>query len=75
MVDCQKIQEFDTVMQLHVNFKRTQNMRPRPAKLAMSLPSKVMGAVDKAMGDVVVGDEVDPMPTHRSLLLKKRLAR
>ncbi len=24
MVDCQKFQEFDAVMQLYVNFKRTQ---------------------------------------------------
>jgi hypothetical protein len=24
MVDCQKIQEFDAVMQLYVNYKRTQ---------------------------------------------------
>ncbi len=64
MIDFPKFQKFDTVMQLYVNFKRSQKSETRPVKIAMSLPSKVAGAVDKAMGDLVVVDEFNPMPKH-----------
>jgi hypothetical protein len=30
----------------------------------MSLPSKVVGVIDKAVGDAVVAEEVVPMPAH-----------
>jgi hypothetical protein len=36
-----------------------RRQKPRPSKLKMSLPSKVMEAVDKAMGDMGEGDKVD----------------
>ncbi len=49
-----------------------RSLKPQPTKLAMSLPSKVVGVVDKAVGDVVVADKVDPMPMHKDLFLKKR---
>jgi hypothetical protein len=65
MVDCQKFYELDAVMQLYVNFKRSQKAEaPTHQKAAMSLPSKVAEVADKAVGDAVVADEVDPMPVH-----------
>ncbi len=41
----------------------------------MSLLSKVVEVVDKAMGNAVVADKVDPMPMHMDLFLKKRSTR
>jgi hypothetical protein len=41
----------------------------------MSLPSKVVEVVDKAVMDAAVADVVDLMPTHRDLFLKKKLTR
>ncbi len=62
MVDCQKIQEFDTVMQLHVNFKRTQKHETPTCQACNVSAIQGHGAVDKARGDVVVGDKVDDDP-------------
>ncbi len=36
-----------------------RRQKPRPIKPAMSLPSKVVEAVDNAVGDVGGADEVD----------------
>jgi hypothetical protein len=52
-----------------------RNLRPRPINLAMALPSTVMGVVNKAVEDVVVAEEGDPMPVHKHLFPKKRLTR
>ncbi len=41
----------------------------------MSLLSKVVGVVDKAVGDRVVEDKVDLLPAHNDLFLKKRSMR
>ncbi len=41
----------------------------------MALPSTVMGVVNKAVEDVVVAEEGDPMPVHKHLFPKKRLTR
>jgi hypothetical protein len=41
----------------------------------MSLPSKVVEAINKAVGEVVVAAEVALMPVHKELFLKKNLAR
>ncbi len=49
-----------------------RNLRAQTTKLAMSLPSEVVGVVDKAMGDVVVVDKVDPIPTHKDLFSPRR---
>ncbi len=38
----------------------------------MSLPSKVTGVVDKAVGDVVMADEVNFMPAQKDLFPQKR---
>ncbi len=61
LVDHTKFQDFESVMWLYVNYKRFHRQKPRPSKYAMSLPSKVMEAVDKAMGDVGEADKVDPV--------------
>jgi hypothetical protein len=63
MVDRQKFQEFDAVIQLYVNFKQThRKLEPQPINPAMSLPSKITGVLDKAVGDAVEADKVDLMP-------------
>jgi hypothetical protein len=36
-----------------------RRQKPRPSKLKMSLPSKVVVAVDKAIGDMGEADKVD----------------
>jgi hypothetical protein len=64
MVDRQKLQEFDALMRLYVNFKCTQKAEAPAIKPAMSLPSKVVEVADKAMGDAVEVDKVDLMPTY-----------
>ncbi len=61
MVDHTKFQEFDVVMRLYVmsttNAHRRQ--KSRPIRTAMSLHSKVLEAVGKAVGDMGEADEVD----------------
>ncbi len=73
MVDRQKFQEFDTVMQLYVNFKRSQKLEtPTHQAGNVSAIFKIVGVVDKTVGDMVVADKVDPMPAHKDLFPKKR---
>jgi hypothetical protein len=50
-----------------------RNPRPHPFNDKMSWPSKILEAVDKAVGEVVVVVEVDLMPMHGEWSLKKEL--
>jgi hypothetical protein len=72
MVDHQKFQKFDTVIQLYVNFKCSQKPEASTHQAHNTSAIQGHGVVDKAMGDTVVADKVDPMPIHKSLFLKKR---
>ncbi len=53
--------------------RRSQN--PRPSKFAMSLPSKVMEVVGRAMEDEEEVDEVDQVAALMEVYPKKRSTR
>ncbi len=58
---------------LFLSVRRSQ--KPRPIKFAMSLPSKVVEVVDKAMGDVKEADEVAPVAIPMAAYPKRRSTR
>jgi hypothetical protein len=57
LVDRTRFKDFNSVMRVYVNVHRTQ--KPRPSKFAMSLPSKVVEVVGRAVEDVEEADEVE----------------
>ncbi len=52
-----------------------RSQKPRPIKFAMSLPSKVMEVVGKAMGDVEEADKVAQVAVPMGAYTKRRLTR
>ena len=50
-----------------------RSQKPRPIKFAMSLPSKVVEVVDKAVGDVEEADEVAQVAVPMAAYPKKKL--
>ncbi len=52
-----------------------RNKKPRPSKFAMSLPSKVVKVVGKAVEDVEETDEVDQVAALMEVYPKRRLTR
>ena len=50
-----------------------RSQKPRPIKFAMSLPSKVVEAVGKAVGDVEEADEVAQVAVPMAAYPKKKL--
>ncbi len=52
-----------------------RSQKPRPIKFAMSLPSKVVDAVGKAVGDMDEADEVAPMAVPMAAYPKRRSTR
>ncbi len=52
-----------------------RSQKPRPIKFEMSLPSKVVEVVGKAMEDVEEADEVAQVATPMAAYLKRRLTR
>ncbi len=73
MVDHQKFQDFNAMMQLYVNFKRLQKAEALTYQARNFFPFKVAEVAEKAMGDVVVADGADPMPMCKDLFRKMRL--
>ena len=52
-----------------------RSQKPRPIKFAMSLPSKVVEAVGKAVGDVEEADEVAQVAVPMAAYPKKKSTR
>jgi hypothetical protein len=52
-----------------------RSQKPRPSKFAMSLPSKVMDLVGRAMEDKEEVNEVDPVAALMEVYPKKRSTR
>ncbi len=52
-----------------------RSQKPRPSKLAMSLPSKVVEVVGKAVEDVEEADEVAQVAVPMAAYPKRRSAR
>ncbi len=52
-----------------------RSQKPRPIKFAMSLPSKLMEAVGKAVGDVEEAGEVAPVAVPMAAYPKRRSIR
>ncbi len=59
LVDRTRFEDVDSVMRVYVNFKRRRSQKPRPSKFAMSLPSKVVEVVGRAVEDMEEVDKVD----------------
>jgi hypothetical protein len=49
-----------------------RRQKPRPSKFAMSLSSKVVGVVGRAMGDVAEADEVEQVVASMEAYPKRR---
>jgi hypothetical protein len=52
-----------------------RSQKPQPSKFAMSLPSKVMEVVGRAMEDMEEADEVDQVATSMEVCLKRSWTR
>ncbi len=52
-----------------------RSQKPRPSKFAMSLPSKVMEVIGRAMEDKEEADEVDQVASLMEVYPKKRSTR
>ncbi len=52
-----------------------RSQKPRPSKFAMSLPSKVVEVVGRAVEDVEEADEVDLVAALMEVYPKRRLTR
>ena len=52
-----------------------RSQKPRPIKFAMSLPSKVVEVVGRAVGDVEEADEVAPVAVPMAAYPKKKSIR
>ncbi len=52
-----------------------RSQKPRPIKFAMSLPSKVVEAVGRAVGDVEEADEVAPVAVPMAAYPKEKSTR
>jgi hypothetical protein len=74
LVDRTRFEDFDSVMRVYVNFKRAQKPEA-PAQLTMSLPSKVVEVVGKAVEDVEEADEVVQVANPMAAYPKRRSTR
>ncbi len=52
-----------------------RSQKPRPIKFVMSLPSKVVEVVGKAVGEVEEADEVAPVAVSMAAYPKRRSTR
>jgi hypothetical protein len=59
LVDRTKFKDFDSVMRSMSISSVRRSQKPWPSKFAMSLPSKVMEVVGRAVEDVEEADEMD----------------